>query len=109
MQDGKVGPDARDEWSHVDPAQRRRTATVADHNASAGVIRISRTASAMQNGIDVVKHEPGLQSLARATVTPASIKRRASGYGERVENATPGSSVATVPEDDRASMSAADR
>ena len=33
-----------------------------------GVIRISRTASAMQNGIDEVYDEPGLQSVASATV-----------------------------------------
>ena len=50
----------------------------------------------MQNGIDEVKQVPGLQSVASATVTPASSSRRASGYGERVENSTPGSSVATV-------------
>lgn len=48
------------------------------------------------SGIDEVKLVPGLQSLARATVTPASSRRRASGYGCRVENSTPGSSVATV-------------
>src|SRR4051795_9428549 len=69
---------------------------VADHSASAGVIRISRTASAMQNAIDEVKQLPGLQSVARATVAPADRSRRASGYGERVENSTPGSSVAIV-------------
>ena len=40
-----------------------------------------RTASAMQNGIDEVKHEPGLQSVASATGTPASSSRRASGIG----------------------------
>jgi hypothetical protein len=40
---------------------------------------MSRTASAMQNGIDDVYELPGLQSVARATVTPASIRRRASG------------------------------
>ena len=52
---------------------------VADHTASAGVMRISRTASAMQNAIDDVYDEPGLQSVAIATVTPASSRRRASG------------------------------
>ena len=30
-------------------------------------------------GTELVKQEPGLQSLARATVTPASSSRRASG------------------------------
>ena len=60
-------------------------------------MRISRTATAMQNGMLVVKLEPGLQSVASATVTPASSMRRASGYGDRVENSAPGSSVATVP------------
>jgi hypothetical protein len=33
----------------------------------------------MQNGIDEVKQLPGLQSVARATVTPAASNRRASG------------------------------
>ena len=50
----------------------------------------------MQNAIDEVKEVPGLQSVASATVTPASSRRRASGYGDRVENSTPGSRVATV-------------
>jgi len=35
--------------------------------------------------------------VASATVTPASSRRRASGYGCRVENSTPGSKVAIVP------------
>ena len=48
-----------------------------------------------------VYDEPGLQSLASATTTPASSRRAASGYGERVENSAPGSRVATV--DDPAS------
>ena len=47
--------------------------------ASAGVIPISRTASATQSGIELVKQEPGLQSEASATRTPASSRRRASG------------------------------
>ena len=50
----------------------------------------------MTNGIDDVLHVPGLQSVASATSTPASTSPRPSGYGERVENSTPGSSVATV-------------
>ena len=49
------------------------------HTASAGVMPMSRTATAMQNGIELVKLDPGLQSLASATVTPASMRRRASG------------------------------
>ena len=60
-------------------ARRRPSPT---RRASAGVIRMSRTATAMQNGMDVVYDEPGLQSVASATVTPASISRRASGYGD---------------------------
>ena len=48
------------------------------------------------SGIDVVYEDPGLQSEARATVTPASIKRRASGNGERVHSSAVGSKVATV-------------
>jgi hypothetical protein len=39
---------------------------------------------------------PGLQSVAIATVTPASSIRRAEGYRERVEKSAPGSNVATV-------------
>ena len=74
----------------------RAPPAVAAQTASAGVMRISRTASAMQNGIDEVYDEPGLQSVASATVTPASSSRRASGYGDRVENSAPGSRVATV-------------
>ncbi len=31
------------------------------------------------SGIELVKLDPGLQSLARATVAPASSSRRASG------------------------------
>ena len=61
------------------------------------------------SGIELVKLDPGLQSLARATVTPASIRRRASGYGWRVENSTPGSSVATVSEPASAAMSSSSR
>ena len=61
----------------------RRSATappaVDAHTASAGVMPMSRTATAMQNGIELVKLDPGLQSLASATVTPASMSRRASG------------------------------
>src|SRR5690606_2260064 len=63
----------------------------------------------MQNGIDEVYDEPGLQSVASATVTPASMSLRASGYGERVENSAPGSRVATTPEEASASTSASDR
>ena len=70
---------------------------------------ISRTASAMHSGIDDVYDEPGLQSVASATVTPAPSSRRASGHGERVENSTPGSSVATTPVRASASTSSSDR
>ena len=45
----------------------------------AGVMPMSRTATAIQNGIDEVKLEPGLQSVESATVTPASIRRRPEG------------------------------
>ena len=57
---------------------------------------MSRTATAMQNGMLVVNELPGLQSVASATVAPASMSRLASGYRARVENSAPGSSVATV-------------
>ncbi len=40
---------------------------------------MSRTATAMQNGMLVVNELPGLQSVASATVAPASISRFASG------------------------------
>ncbi len=70
---------------------------------------MSRTATAMQNGIDEVYDEPGLQSVASATVAPASIRRRPDGYGCRVENSTPGSSVTTVSDAARAATSASAR
>ena len=57
----------------------RAPPAVADQSASAGVIRISRTARAMQNGMDEVYDDPGLQSVASATVAPASSSARASG------------------------------
>src|SRR6476619_1296626 len=95
------------------PTSVRRSArappTVAASSASAGVRRISRTATAMQNAMLVVYEEPGLQSVATATATPASTSRRASGYGARVENSAPGSSVATVDEPASASTSASSR
>ena len=82
------------------PTSSRRSArappAVAAQTASCVVMRMSLTASAMQNGMLEVKHEPGLQSVASATVAPAPSSRRASGYGCLVENSTPGSSVATV-------------
>ena len=56
-----------------------------------------------------VNEEPGLQSVARATVAPASSSRRASGYGCRVPNSAPGSSVATSGADTIVSRSAAVR
>ena len=59
----------------------------------------------MQNGMLEVYEEPGLQSVAKATATPAESSRRASGYGCRVPNSAPGSSVATVPEEASASTS----
>jgi hypothetical protein len=59
-------------------------------------MRSSRQASAMTNGMDVVKLGPGLQSVARATVTPASSSRRAGAYGERVLNSAHGTSTATT-------------
>jgi hypothetical protein len=52
---------------------------VAAQTASWVVIRMSRTASAMQNAMLEVNEEPGLQSVASATVAPASSSRRASG------------------------------
>ena len=61
------------------------------------------------SGIELVNDEPGLQSLASATVTPASISRRASGYGWRVENSTPGSRVATVSDAASAATSSSSR
>src|SRR5690349_17658151 len=82
---------------------------VAAQSASRGVIDISRTASATQNGIDDVYELPGLQSDASETVTPASRSLRASGYGCRVENSTPVSRPATVSDEASASTSASDR
>ena len=57
---------------------------------------IEITPSEIASGIDVVYDDPGLQSDASATVTPASISRRAFGNGERVHNSAVGNSVATV-------------
>jgi hypothetical protein len=54
------------------------------------------TASAITSGMDDVYDEPGLQSDANATITPASISFRASGNGERVHNSAVGNNVATV-------------
>jgi len=54
------------------------------------------TARDTTSGIDDVYDEPGLQSEAKATVTPASISFRASGNGERVHNSAVGNNVATV-------------
>src|SRR6185437_8741477 len=94
------------------PTSVRRSArappAVAAHTASAVVMPMSRTASATQNGMLEVYEEPGLQSVASATTTPASSSLRASGYGCLVPNSAPGSSVATVPEDSSAATSAPD-
>jgi len=59
----------------------RAPPAVAAQTASSVVIRISRTASAMQNGMLLVNEEPGLQSVAKATVAPAPSSRRASANG----------------------------
>ncbi len=53
--------------------------TVAARTASAGVMRISRTASAIASGMAVENPDPGLQSVAMATVAPASSRARAGG------------------------------
>ena len=63
-------------------SSRRRAAappTVAAASASSIDMRMSRTASAMQKAIEVVLLEPGFVFVAMATLTPASIARRASG------------------------------
>jgi hypothetical protein len=52
---------------------------VADHKACSGVNPISLIAIAMQKGIEVVKLDPGLQSVARATLTPAANNLAALG------------------------------
>src|SRR5215469_7275407 len=95
------------------PTSVRRSArappAVAAQAASAVVMPMSLTASATQNGKLEVYEDPGLQSVASATVTPASSSRRASGYGCLVPNSAPGSSVATVPEDASAATSASDK
>ena len=62
-----------------------------------------------EENIDVVKLEPGLQSVASATVTPLSQSLLASGYSALVENSAPGNRVATVLLEARSSMSLADR
>src|SRR5437764_12544327 len=82
---------------------------VAAATASRGLMCISRTASAITNDIDDVAQVPGLQSDANATVAPAVSRPRASGYGLRVENSTPGNNVATVSLAATASTSASER
>ena len=83
-----------------DPRDESRSASapprVADQTAWSIVKPMSLTATAMQNGIEVVKLEPGLQSVASATFTPAANNLLASGYELLVENSAPGKSVATV-------------
>ena len=69
---------------------------VDDHSAWSGVIPIKITASDITNGIEVVYEDPGLQSVASATVTPCSIMCRACGSGPRVHNSAAGNNVATV-------------
>ena len=80
VQQGEVGAGARARGGRRRcGAGPRAPPAVADQTASSGVIPMSRTARAMQNGIDEVKDEPGLQSVDSATVAPASSRRRASG------------------------------
>ena len=75
----QVGTRRRTEPPEVGPAQGPGAAERrGDRSASSTVRRISRTATAMQNGIELVGLDPGLQLLARATVAPASSARRAS-------------------------------
>ena len=65
------------------PTSVRRNAfappIVAAASACAGESPISRTASAMTKGIELVAHVPGLQSVASAIETPASSRAAASG------------------------------
>lgn len=75
----EIGARADAQVTDVVAAECARSPAVAAQTASPTVIPISRTARAIMSGIELVKHEPGLQSLASATVTPASISRRASG------------------------------
>ena len=103
---------ARRPGARMPISRRRRDAAppaVAAHTASDGVSPMSRTASAITKGIEVVYDDPGLQSDAIATVTPASHRRRAGAYADRVENSAPGTSVATVPEPASASISSSHR
>ncbi|CAM5691315.1 hypothetical protein SFUMM280S_00364 [Streptomyces fumanus] len=86
VEEGQVGVRARGEAADAARLGAAAPPAVAAHTASSGVIPMSRTASAMQNGTDEVYDEPGLQSVESATVTPASSSRRASGHAARVEN-----------------------
>ena len=52
---------------------------VADQRACSGEKYMSRTATAITKGMLVVYELPGLQSEAKATLTPASKSLRASG------------------------------
>ena len=73
------------------PAPRRQPPTsrgpsaaappaVAAHSASAGVIPISRTASAMHSGSELVKHEPGV-AVGRQRHRDAGVEQRARASG----------------------------
>lgn len=79
VEEGEVGAGAGCEAADVVAAQGPGSPAVAAQRASSGVMPISRTAMAMQKGMELVKEEPGLQSVDRATVAPASRSRRASG------------------------------
>ena len=79
VENRKVGARADTEW----PTSSHRSASapplVAAQSASSTLMSISRTARAMTKAMLVTYDEPGLQSVASATVTPASSNRRAEG------------------------------
>ena len=88
-------------------APRRPSPTT---RASDGVIRMSRTATAMQNGIDRrVATTPGCSRPRARRSRPRRAAGARRGTAARVENSAPGSSVATVPLPASASTSASSR
>ena len=81
------------------PRERLQAAlSVAAVSASSIDSRSSKTASVRIIGIDSVNEEPGLQSVASATGTPASTSRRAGAQTCFMrKNEVPGSSTAVTP------------
>lgn len=71
----EVGSGTRAQMTNVVTPQRAPPRVGAHHSASSLVMPISRTARAITKAMLVTYDVPGLQSVASATVTPASSRR----------------------------------